>query len=300
MSKKEKVKADVLTGHVYKTEDLAKFSLFPENRVINESHTAFLTHRISERNLLHMHPILVNSRFQVWEGQHRLKYCEAHKEPIYYHIVEKPEGMTERSFIIYLNSGSRSWSGTDFINTYADAPDGYPDYKVLKDFMALYSLTRTQCSVAITALSGTKQGLSKDVKEGKFRVRDLNKAYETLKLMRIIHLVCDRNYLMSQLFCSAIYKLFCLQGFDPDRLISKLSRVRTSLVQCARVQVYLEILVDMYNKGISNSPKAISVRQVEDAYREIRTIQVTNRFILDSSLREVKDSTLRDAGVPRN
>ena len=68
------------------TTDYKKFKIIQGNRALREFHVEYLKKSIMKDNLLYLNPILVNSDYYVFDGQHRLKVAEDLNLPIFYTI----------------------------------------------------------------------------------------------------------------------------------------------------------------------------------------------------------------------
>ncbi len=54
------------------TYDYGKFKLIGINRIVDKKHATTIAEAILFRNLLHLFPIIVNTDWEVMDGQHRL------------------------------------------------------------------------------------------------------------------------------------------------------------------------------------------------------------------------------------
>lgn len=78
-----------------------------------------------------INPIMVNEKFEVIDGQNRLKAAEELGLPIYYYVQSKADVETARA----LNLGRSNWQPIDYIKSFAE--EGNPSYqmflKLIKD-----------------------------------------------------------------------------------------------------------------------------------------------------------------------
>lgn len=114
------------------TTDYSMFKIIDENREIVRRHLLQLQQTIKSRNFLRLFPIIVNSKKQVIEGQHRLRAAEALGFPIYYIIDDEITVMD----IAIVNNNRKSWSAKDYIHFYAKS--GNIHYKRLKKLLSDY------------------------------------------------------------------------------------------------------------------------------------------------------------------
>ena len=66
------------------TTNYNQFKLVQFNREKSAHHISQIKKKIKENNLLHLHPILVNLKGEVIDGQHRLQAAQELEVPIYY------------------------------------------------------------------------------------------------------------------------------------------------------------------------------------------------------------------------
>ena len=71
---------------VYKTNNYDIFKLMPNNRNVNLTHVGRL--KLSFKEMYLISPIIVNSRMEIIDGQHRLHAAKELNLPIYYIIVD--------------------------------------------------------------------------------------------------------------------------------------------------------------------------------------------------------------------
>ena len=110
------------------TTNYDMFKFREDNRKeISNVHVRVLVRSITHNNMLKYKPILVNSKMEVLDGQHRLLAAKEIGVPIFYE-VEKDMDIKS---IISLQT-QKAWTTTDYINAYAK--NGYEDYIKLSDF----------------------------------------------------------------------------------------------------------------------------------------------------------------------
>ena len=85
------------------TTEYSKFKLMPDNRDVSEKHVAELVVNIRKRGQLQ--PILINEKWQVLDGQGRLKACILLGIPVMYLLSYK----TTIKDVILINTTQKSW-----------------------------------------------------------------------------------------------------------------------------------------------------------------------------------------------
>jgi hypothetical protein len=149
---------------IQKTANYEMFDTITGNRGLSETHVANLTLSIMKNNLLAQNPILVNEKFQVIDGQHRLAVARNNGLEIYYLVVQGA-AIDE---VVLLNSSNKAWSIQDYIDSYASR--GNENYLWLKNFTSEYVLNLTQALIFVYG-ADVKWGYTK-VKRGDFVVSD--------------------------------------------------------------------------------------------------------------------------------
>ena len=96
-------------SEVKETMDYGIFKTVSGNRNISEFHIELLKRSIKKRNLTKDFPILVNSNFEILDGQHRYEALSNLGLPIYYRIAE----VTTVQDIAIVNTISKKWTLAD-------------------------------------------------------------------------------------------------------------------------------------------------------------------------------------------
>lgn len=152
---------------IQKTKDYKKFDLIAGNRNLIPGHIAKLTTSILQRNMLPQNPIIVNERFQVIDGQHRLEVAKNNDLDVFYIVV--PGARLDE--IIALNSNNRVWNNMDYINSYASQGD--ESFIWLKQFIEDYAISTTQALTFLFGSEGT--GPRAAVRTGRLKLSDEQK-----------------------------------------------------------------------------------------------------------------------------
>ena len=151
---------DEKTAEIKKTFNYDQFKIMYGNRDINKTRVAHIIDSIKKNNLLCYEPILVNTKKEVIDGQHRLKAAEKLKVAIYYIMGEN----TVLEDIILLNAYNKNWISLDYLNFYIKM--GKPDYKIIKKFMEKYHISASMATGCLTMTFNTMGGNMKAFKEG--------------------------------------------------------------------------------------------------------------------------------------
>ena len=101
-------------GKILSTYEYDKFKKIKGNRKINFKNLGKIINSMSKKQLVI--PILVNEKFEVIDGQHRLQACIELGLPVYYYIVEG-YGDCE---VITTNLNQENWTKSQFLDYYID------------------------------------------------------------------------------------------------------------------------------------------------------------------------------------
>jgi ParB/Sulfiredoxin domain len=168
---------------IYKTKDYAIFKPLSDNRPINLVHIRRLVESFKVHYLIS--PLIVNEKFEVIDGQHRLEACKETGVPVYYFIM--PGYSTPE--VTILNSNQKNWTKMDFLAMYV--AEGYEAYvqfdRFMKDFPEIdFSGCEQLVRLAIgghkdNKIAAGKSPLSKDFQEGRLKIPNLEKSYTWAK-----------------------------------------------------------------------------------------------------------------------
>lgn len=234
MSNKNEPMANNST-QVHTTIDYSLFKSIDGNRTKNTIHVQRLKKSMQEKYLFTT--ILVNEKYEVIDGQHRLDVIKELKLPLNY-IVCKGYGLNE---VHVLNQNSKNWTSADYLDGYCKL--GYKDYLVFKEFIDRHEIN-TQ--IAMYLLTGYDNGdMIKSFNAGNFKIKDLNDAE---KIMNQLHLIKPfyENY-KRRWFVYAIVKLLKNENFEFIDLLQKLKIQPTILQDCNDVKQYVTLLEEIYN-----------------------------------------------------
>jgi len=219
---------------VKETKNYEMFSTIGGNRPKNQLHLSRLKKSMEEQLLIS--PIIVNEKYQVIDGQHRLQVSSELNLPVRY-IVCDGYGLSE---VHRLNENSKNWSMRDFIDGYAEL--GNKEYIYLLDFMERNDIG---LSASLALLSNDNGHKTKSVKDGTFKVEYKKRGDIVADWVNIIKNYNDRA--STQIFVRALVKLYNNSEFEFSQLISKIAQQPTALVPCVNVEQYLTLLEDIYN-----------------------------------------------------
>ena len=213
------------------------------NRALSKSNLKKLREKISSRNMLKYHPILVNSQMEVIDGQHRLAIAKEFGLPI--SIINI--GDQDISETMSINTTGEKWSLKDFLESYSSR--GSLPYSKIKAFIGEYDFF--SLPQAIYACKG--KNASKDFKEGNLIISpsEFNLAVDLA--MKMTQFSCVHKKLKSHSFLQrAVRKLIKDDvSWDHQRLIDLCMENQSKLLSMPHnVPVIIDTLESIYNKHL--------------------------------------------------
>lgn len=233
---------------VLRTGNYDLFKLMPDNRILNDLHVKRLVQSFNEEYLVC--PIIVNEKYEVIDGQHRLMACKETRKPIYYIVIP---GYSIKEVQIF-NANQKNWTKTDFLNMYC--AQGKKPYLEFRQFMERFSDFQIQSAERILtgfiggggrqAHIGNRQRVSmKDFERGKLLIPNLDQSYVIARKMMDFKPFYS-NFARGT-FVSAVVPLFKSKVYDHKEMIHKLSTCPIKLMDCDKVESYRMLLEDIYN-----------------------------------------------------
>lgn len=224
-----------------KTRDYAIFKLRHDNRTLELAHIEKLVQSIQARNLLEFRPIIVNSKMEILDGQHRLEAAKKLGVEIYYQIQDD----VKAEDIITLNI-SKAWNMGDYLNYYVK--NDYEEYKKLKEFMTKHNLKLIVCMAV--AIGSTKDAFN-DFKTGKFVFQqdvldtELEICWDTINCIRKYNGRCQYAY--ASRFWKALLKIVKHPDFNEEKWRFNMVRLVDDFAPKARCEDYVRLFQSIYN-----------------------------------------------------
>lgn len=227
---------------IQSTKDYSLFKYILANREVSIPHVNRLVKAIRKNNLLHLNPIIVNNDMEILDGQHRIAAAELLNVEIFYQVDEK----VSKKDLSDLNSVKKNWSTMDYINFWGvEKAAGFDE---LSKFLSIYP--NLPPSTALMLLSGDGSRDMNNLKNGIIDISNLTEATHIAdvvkKFRNIIDFAYDRNFILS------IARVIKSGKYDQAIMDKRLEYQSRSLVKCATVRQYIEMLEEIYNKGSHN------------------------------------------------
>lgn len=231
---------------IEKTKDYDMFQVNLFNRPIIQKHVQDLVDSISKNNYLKYRPIVVNSKFEVLDGQHRLEAARELKTPIYFQISDDFKDES----IITLNNVERKWRYEDYLNFFCQK--GVPKYLELQDIMKKYDLSLNRLFLWIS-LGNQNSSMRSLFKTGHFNIPIEEKVINGIQLyQQCIEIMKESNYrphsvYYTAAFTNAMREMLLNPLIDHKRFIDRMRKYCHKIRAHSRTKDFVEDLVMVYN-----------------------------------------------------
>lgn len=234
------------------TTDYEMFKKHPKNRDLDEFTVTKLQRSISIKNLLEFRPIMVNSKMEIIDGQHRLEAAKRLGVPVFYQI----EPDAEANDILILNTNQKCWTQVNYLEFFAK--EGKQHYIDLYRFMKNHNLTLSMSLAFLNQDSGNGSkfhGISPFLLgEYKFPppIKIFSVEIKIQKVMEFKQYVRERisgnkKFLESSKLTRAICTLANHADFDFNILIQKVPYTLNIIGPRSGYTQYIEMLGQIYN-----------------------------------------------------
>lgn len=230
---------DAQTELIQSTTDYGQFKFDPVNRPIDHGHLEKLYDRVSEKNLLHLFPILVSVDGRVLDGQHRLKVAEALSCPVYY--IVSPDMSIED--VPATTHTIRKWRKEDYMHYWCSV--GKSEYLKLRAFQKKYSfLSLAQC---ITLCNRSDDMKRRDAfPTGSYVCNNMDFAEQVA-----MHLLDWRDvgveFYAEKSFVNAVSNLARNPNYDHAKMMEKMKYLSLKVVKCPDMPTYIQMFDGLYN-----------------------------------------------------
>lgn len=216
---------------IHKTRDYDKFTLIDTNRTITNNRS--LRNAIVKCNKLKFHPIVVNSNYQITDGQHRWNIAKELGIDLYYVIDPSPNVED----IQMMNIGNKNWTTDNHIEFFMKQ-----DYEAYKNIMMYKEITGLNTTLIITTFAKRPRGLKYDhFREGKMEMKFTHE--KALQYAEAIGMIVDyvrkiegRKGVRIQ-FYYALAKFVVTENPNPVQFIKKLAAKPDILYTCVTMMV---------------------------------------------------------------
>lgn len=231
---------DPPADHYYGTRNYEKFIYNEKNRVVNKAHVYNLIQSIKENDLLFAQPILVNDRYEVIDGQHRLKAAENLGKRIYYII--KPGLSIEDA--IALNVNTKNWSYKDYLQYWIK--QGHENYIYFETYLNKYGISYSLSAGLLhkgEAVSGNT--ITQEFNNGRLEINHQEYAERIGNL--ILELSKFSTFTNDRSFVIALHQAIKSGEFDSEIFRKKVELCPDKFTKCSDTESYLRMMEDVIN-----------------------------------------------------
>lgn len=240
---------------IYTTTDYESFVFTDWNRNVSNARVVKMVESIKQVGWLPA-PVMVNEKFEVIDGQSRVKALEKLGMPVQF-CIKKGIGRKECQT---LNQFQKNWATTDFINSYV--ADGNEHYIWIKDMLSKYKALTPRLVLNVIAAKGNGSsfdggGYAPRINSGEMTFTDKEKSYIDnmffyfMRFNETIEVIGGRK----GIFYSALAFLYHLDVIDKERICTVINKARYDLVPAGTVGGWLQQIEDMYNKKLAKANK---------------------------------------------
>lgn len=229
------------------TKDYSLFKVLKGNRTISPFHIENLKKSIQTRNHLDIYPVIVNEKFEVIDGQHRLEAAKQLGLEVHYALKE---GLNYIDAMI-LNACSDNWELNEYLEGFCK--NGLQPYLEFKKLL-------TDCRLTIRRFEHVcskdqKNLLKEKFKKGEFKVvEDKEKLADICKKTESVIKFLDetlireqKSFLHKDNFWKALVNFYSIKDVDHDKFMEKLSVKYQSIGPMSGHKDYLTTFLQIYN-----------------------------------------------------
>lgn len=225
------------------TTDYSLFGTIAGNRPVDPKHVRLLAEQISQNNMLHLNPIVVDQNMNVIDGQHRLEAARILGIEVYY---LQDERITKQDMAL-LNSNKKNWTMMDYINFHV--AENRPGFDTLLAFINEHPYLPLSAAIKLLNSQGTRK--TNEIRAGIINVDNVEKAQRVVSIA-----IWMRNH-FEQAFTdgclTAIRFIQELEGYSDETFLAQLGKQPRSLVPCVNSKQYYHMFIELYNYGLSKN-----------------------------------------------
>jgi hypothetical protein len=225
-------------NEIFSTKEYTKFKLIKTNRVIKNPKIKKLVKSMTENGWLPGSYVVVNSKWEIIDGQHRILAGMQCNLPIVYTMERKADDKVMRG----LNTGGDNWQMNDHLHGFVE--DGNEHYTKLDNLMKAFpELKITECLMLCKNMyTSVPRGTFEN---GEFTTKNMVTAHTWGEY--IMRLKPFAKFFNTGIFVRALLCCLTKEGFDFNDFVRKIELRPTSLVKCGTREQYIELFESIYN-----------------------------------------------------
>lgn len=219
---------------ILSTYEYDKFKKIKGNRKINFKNLGKIINSMSKKQLVI--PILVNEKYEVIDGQHRLQSCIELGLPVYYYMIA---GYGDNE-VITTNLNQENWSKPQFLDYYIEHEN--ENYIRFKDIASNHGLNISQLLNIIAKTRGvTLKSLTFSFIEGTFKFTDTD-MFPVISFLDKLQDFSNYKYYKADSFILAFLSLYHYAPYNHSHMLEQLKLRGDKLNIYASKNEYLRIL----------------------------------------------------------
>ena len=236
---------------IRKTNNYAMFKNILGNRDLRGTNYNKLIKSMKEKQLII--PILCNDKLEIIDGQHRYEACKELQYPLYYYVVDG----YEIEDVKRANLVSCNWVVDDYLKLNIEI--GKKDYIEFKRIKDEFNISTSQLLDIFARYQGTSLKETRMIfEDGSFK---LDNVHEVLQFLNNLSDFSFFREYTSFSFIKAFLKISSLNEYDHKTMKKRLEKQPYKLEKRASYKNYIEMLVDIYNYGITKVRFGYDARQ---------------------------------------
>lgn len=240
-----------IIGKVYETTDYEKFSFVIGNRAVKTKGMKWSNLLDSIKAHGQLEPALVNEKFEVINGQHRLMCCKELEIPFRYTIGK----FNASGELIGEANRSNKWGMREYINFYANQTDARAiNYKYLEALRSEFHIGDSALTVLVQGgTDGTKT--RQDIEKGKLKIS--SNLYNTIRecLTDVYALGFDKwlkeNRMNARTYWAAVTYAWRNPDVDMKRLIKVMWENEFRVPSTSKTTELLRAMSEIYNRRLA-------------------------------------------------
>jgi len=222
--------------------DYGRFKYMKGNRAVNPNKVNRIVNSVKDKaDMLKYNPVIVTSRYEVLDGQHRLEASKELQRPVYFMIAPLADVQT----VATLNSNTDSWSMKNFLTCYREL--GNKHYEKLAKFMEEYDLDlSTSMHLLYEGKAKTFNSPARTIfRDGKFEIRREKIARGIAELYSDLAEFHDGK--PSRSFAEAVDTLYYSDVYDHPAMRDRLRHYSLTIERQPTRKLYLQELQRLFN-----------------------------------------------------
>lgn len=225
---------------ILSTKNYSMFKHIHNNRGIKENKIINLIEIIKVTpNFFEVSPIKCNTKYEIWDGQHRIEAAKRLNIPVFYQVVTNVDIDQVRD----INNYNAKWDTKDYVHSLV--ADDNTNYKLFKVFQDTYGLDLSASLMLLTGRFSHTKINSDNFKSGKLVVTHFDDAVSVAGALCQIEPY--HKGAKTKHFIVAFNKMRTHRNFDFSFFMVKLEMNSKMLVRASTTEMYAESLCDMYN-----------------------------------------------------